>query len=306
MCRLGIPQVSQVTTQLLSYSEICSRTCYIYLPALKSPKARKIFSLFGHVHLSALYFRRSVAMELCPSLLLLKYLCYWNIFDTKASTDEWWAMSVLWPANIQNRRRQHRMFSSLQSRINIASWSIFPTQRSSSWSHVCFLTFECPKLTASSVMFFSVCSWADIPPFWLFWHGNSKSLDAKHMSVLCPANIENSRREHRMLSFFELRTCISSFLISSTWTLKHQFLCPTSGFWPVGVQKNLGNTECFSSLVSGTYVGSMALAQNLQYDFTSVFWPLSVQNRKGHGECSGCFAFGHICRLSVYIWLGNS
>lgn len=210
MCRLGIPQVSQVTTQLVSYSEICSQTCYIYLLALESLKAQNIFSLFGHIHLSALYFSRSVAMESCPSLLLLKYLCYWNIFDAKASKDEWWAMSVLWPANIQNRRRQHRMFSSLHSWIDIASLSIFPTQRSSSWSHVCVLTCECPKLTASSVMFVSVCSCADIPPFWLFLTQKLKITGRKtHVRFLsCEYPKFTSRTPYVVLLTLTLAFCL--------------------------------------------------------------------------------------------------
>ena len=242
MCRLGIPQVSQVTTQLVSYSEICSQSCYIYLLALESLKAQNIFSLFGHIHLSALYFSSSVAMESCPSLLLLKYLCYWNIFDAKASKDEWWAMSVLWPANIQNRRRQHRMFSSLHSWIDIASLSIFPTQRSSSWSHVCVLTCECPKLTASSVMFFSVCSCADVPLFWLYLLWKHKSLDEEYISVFWRVNISNSRREHRMLSFFQMRTFLFLFDIFDS-TLEYQMRCPTSVFWPVSVQKKTWVTQ---------------------------------------------------------------
>lgn len=110
----------------------------------------------------------SISASAQISLLLLKYLCHWNMFGTKASKDTWWAMSILRPANIQNRRRQHRMFSFLQSWTNIASSNKSPTQRSSSWSHVCFLACECLKLTASSVMFFSVGSCADVPPFWLF------------------------------------------------------------------------------------------------------------------------------------------
>ena len=73
--------------------------------------------------------------------------------------------------------------------------------------------------------------------------GNSKSADEDYMSIFWPANIKNSRREHRMLSFFQMRTHISSFLISSTWTLRCQMICPTSVFWPLGVQNKTRVTQ---------------------------------------------------------------